>query len=147
MLAKQAGADHAIDYTQPEWRRQVEALTDGRGADVVYDPVGGDAYTGSTKCIAFEGRILIIGFAGGTIPAAALNHVLIKNYSVIGLHWGLYRQKDPAALHACHAELEKLVADGAISPLVGERIGLEEVPGALQRLADGDTIGRVVYVA
>jgi NADPH2:quinone reductase len=145
--ARSLGADLVIDRRHQDFVSVVKEFTGGRGADVVYDPVGGDAYTGSTKCIAFEGRILIIGFAGGTIPAAALNHVLIKNYSVIGLHWGLYRQKEPAALHACHAELEKLVANGAISPLVGERIGLDEVPGALQRLADGDTIGRVVYVA
>jgi NADPH2:quinone reductase len=146
-VARSLGADLVIDRRSEDFVPVVKEFTGGRGVDVVYDPVGGDAYTGSTKCIAFEGRILVIGFAGGTIPTAALNHVLIKNYSVIGLHWGLYRAQDPAALHAGHAELEKLVADGAIRPLIGERIALEDVAAALQRLGDGDTVGRVVHVA
>ena len=69
----------------------VNDVTDGHGADVIYDPVGGDTYQRSTKCIAFEGRIVLIGFAGGEIQQARLNHPLVKNYSIIGLHWGLYR--------------------------------------------------------
>jgi NADPH2:quinone reductase len=106
--------------------------------------VGGEAYARSTKCIAFEGRILVVGFASGQIPTAALNHALVKNYSIVGLHWGLYQTKNPQLIRDCHVELTKLVAEGAIRPLVGERVGLEEVPGVLQRLADGDTVGRVV---
>jgi NADPH2:quinone reductase len=113
---------------------------------VVYDPVGGDTYTRSTKCIAFEGRILIIGFAGGQIQSAALNHALIKNYSIVGLHWGLYQSKNPQLIRDCHAQLTKLVADGAIRPLVSERLGLDEVPAGLQWLADGGTVGRIVFV-
>jgi NADPH2:quinone reductase len=70
---------------------------------VVYDPVGGDTYARSTKCIAFEGRILIIGFAGGQIQSAALNHALVKNYSIVGLHWGLYQSKNPQLIKDCHA--------------------------------------------
>jgi NADPH:quinone reductase len=108
--------------------------------------VGGDTYTRSTKCIAFEGRILIIGFAGGVIQSAALNHALIKNYSIVGLHWGLYQTKDPQLIRDCHAQLSKLVAEDAIRPLISERLGLEEVPAGLQRLADGDTVGRIVFV-
>lgn len=146
-VARALGADLVIDRRTEDFIAVVKAATGGRGADVVYDPVGGEAYLGSTKCVAFEGRILVIGFAGGTIPNAALNHVLVKNYSVVGLHWGLYRYRAPEALHACHAELEKLVADGAIAPLVSERVALADVPAALQRLADGDTVGRVTYVA
>ena len=75
----------------------VKEATGGRGADVVYDPVGGDAYTQSAKCVAFEGRIVVVGFASGTIPSPALNHALVKNYSILGLHWGLYNTKNPAA--------------------------------------------------
>jgi NADPH:quinone reductase len=123
----------------------VKEVTGGRGADVVYDSVGGEAYTRSTKCIAFEGRIVVVGFAGGQIQSAALNHVLIKNYSVVGLHWGLYQTKDPQLILDCHAQLTKLVAEGAIRPLVGERLGLKEVPAGLQRLADGATVGRIVF--
>jgi NADPH2:quinone reductase len=117
----------------------------GRAPDVVYDSVGGEAYTKSTKCIAFEGRILVVGFASGQIPSAPLNHALIKNYSIVGLHWGLYQTKEPQAIRECHRQLTKLVADGAIRPLVSERLGLQEVPGVLHRLAQGDTVGRVVF--
>jgi NADPH2:quinone reductase len=89
---------------------------------------------------------LIIGFAGGEISSAPLNHVLIKNYSVVGLHWGLYQIKDPRLVRDCHVELTKLVADGQIRPLIGERLGLAEVADGLQRLADGSTVGRLVFV-
>ena len=75
----------------------MKEFTDGRGADVIYDPVGGDTYDRSTKCIAFEGRILIIGFTGGRFAEARTNHVLIKNYSVVGVHWALYNVINPAA--------------------------------------------------
>jgi NADPH2:quinone reductase len=111
---------------------------------VVYDPVGGETYTRSTKCIAFEGRILVVGFAGGEIQSAALNHALVKNYSIVGLHWGLYNRYDPAAVAECHRDLTRLAADGAVRPLVSERLALDEVAGGVQRLADGVTVGRVV---
>ena len=124
----------------------VKEATGGRGADVIYDPVGGDTYTRSTKCIAFEGRILIIGFAGGQIQSAALNHALIKNYSIVGLHWGLYQSKNPTLIRECHAQLTAMVADGAIRPLVSERLGLDEVPAGLQRLAGGEVAGRIVFI-
>src|SRR5262249_56629813 len=130
------GADVAIDRHSEECVEVVKEVTGGRGADVVYDAVGGDTYARSTKCIAFEGRILIIGFAGGQIQSAALNHALIKNYSIVGLHWGLYQSKNPQLIRDCHAQLTGLVADGAIRPLVSERLGLGEVAARLQRLAD-----------
>ncbi len=84
------GADHAVNYKTQDFVEEVKRVTEGRGADVVFDPVGGDVYDRSNKCIAFEGRIVIVGFTSGRIPQAAANHVLIKNYSVVGLHWGLY---------------------------------------------------------
>src|SRR5689334_16092722 len=140
------GADVVVDRHTQDFVEVVKEVTGGRGADVVYDPVGGDTYTRSAKCIAFEGRILIIGFAGGQIQSAALNHALIKNYSIVGLHWGLYQSKNPKLIRECHAQLTKLVAEGAIRPLVSERLGLDEVPAGVQRLADGGTVGRVVFV-
>ncbi|HEX3830055.1 MAG TPA: NADPH:quinone oxidoreductase family protein [Sporichthyaceae bacterium] len=145
-VARDLGADLVIDRQAQDVVAAVKAATDGRGVDVVYDPVGGAAYTQSTKCVAFEGRILVIGFASGTIPSAALNHVLIKNYSVIGLHWGLYRERDPGLIGKCHDELTALTAAGKLRPLVGERIGLGEVAAGLERLADGVTVGRVILV-
>jgi len=143
--ARALGADVVIDRHAQDFVEVVREVTGGRGADVIYDSVGGDAYTRSTKCVAFEGRILVIGFASGVIPTAALNHALIKNYSIVGLHWGLYQSKNPRLIPECHGQLTKLVADGAIKPLVSERLGLEEVPAGLQRLADGDTVGRIVF--
>jgi len=143
-VARALGADVVIDRRSQDFVEVVKEVTAGRGADVVYDSVGGEAYTRSTKCIAFEGRILVVGFASGQIPSAALNHALIKNYSIVGLHWGLYQTKMPELIGECHRQLTKLVAEGAIRPLVGERVGLEEVPGALERLAAGDTVGRIV---
>ena len=145
-VARALGADVVIDRNTQDFVEVVKEVTGGRGADVIYDPVGGDTYARSTKCIAFEGRILVIGFAGGQIQSAALNHALVKNYSIVGLHWGLYQSKIPQLIRDCHAQLTKMVADGAIRPLVSERLGFDEVPAGLQRLADGGTVGRVVFV-
>ncbi len=145
-VARALGADVVVDRLSQDFVEVVKEVTGGRGADVVYDPVGGETYTRSTKCIAFEGRILVIGFAGGEISSAMLNRVLLKNYSVVGLHWGLYQTKEPQAIRDCHVELGKLVADGLIRPLIGERLGLADVADGVQRLADGSTVGRMVFM-
>lgn len=139
------GADLVIDRHTEDFVPIVKEFTGGRGADVVFDPVGGDAYAKSTKCIAFEGRILVIGFAGGTIPTPGLNHALIKNYSIIGLHWGLYKAYNQQAIDDCHVELTRLADAGSIKPLIGERLSLAEVPEGLGRLGDGTTVGRLVF--
>ncbi|MEW1654852.1 NADPH:quinone oxidoreductase family protein [Streptomyces sp. NPDC093707] len=144
--ARELGCDLVLDRRTDDLVAAVMDATGGRGADVVYDPVGGDAYTRSTKCIAFEGRIVVVGFAGGTVPAPGLNHALIKNYAILGLHWGLYATKDPAAVDACHEELTKLAAQGAIAPLIGARVPLAAAADAVQRVADGDSVGRLVVV-
>ncbi|BDD82972.1 oxidoreductase [Tsukamurella pulmonis] len=146
-VARALGADVVIDRHTQDFVEVVKAETGGRGADVIYDPVGGETYKRSTKCIAFEGRILIIGFAGGTIQEAPLNHALIKNYSIVGLHWGLYNALDPAAVQQCHTELTALADKGLVNPLVSERLSFDQVPDGLQRLADGTTVGRVVFQA
>ena len=143
-FARELGADVVVDRHREDFVEVVKAETKGRGADVIYDPVGGDTYQRSTKCVAFEGRILVIGFAGGDIQSATLNHALIKNYSIVGLHWGLYNRFDPAAVQACHDELTRLAVDGRINPLVSERLSLADTRDGLQRLADGVTVGRVV---
>ncbi|MFD4429518.1 NADPH:quinone oxidoreductase family protein [Nocardia sp. NPDC058497] len=142
---RKLGADLVIDRHTEDFVPIVKEFTGGRGADVIYDPVGGDAYAKSTKCIAFEGRILVIGFAGGTIPQPALNHALIKNYSIIGLHWGLYKQYNQQAIRDCHTELTRLAAAGQLKPLISERLSLADVPDGLGRLGDGSTVGRVVF--
>lgn len=142
--ARELGCDLVIDRREDDIVAAVKEATGGRGADVVYDPVGGDAYAKSVKCIAFEGRVVVIGFASGAIPTPGLNHALVKNYSIHGLHWGLYNTKDPEAVEACHAELTKLAADGAIKPLITERAPLDGAADAVQRVFDGITTGRVV---
>jgi NADPH2:quinone reductase len=144
-VAYELGADVVVDRREQEFVDVVRAETGGRGVDVVYDPVGGDTYQRSTKCIAFEGRILMVGFAGGEIQSAALNHALVKNYSIVGLHWGLYNRFDPPAVAECHRDLTRLAAEGAVRPLVSERLALESIADGVQRLADGGTVGRVVY--
>ena len=144
-VARALGADVVVDRLSQDFVEVVKEVTGGRGANVVYDSVGGETYARSTKCIAFEGRILVVGFAGGQIQSVALNHALIKNYSIVGLHWGLYQTKDPQLIRDCHAQLTKMVAEGAIRPLVAERLGLGEVASGLQRLADGASVGRIVF--
>ncbi|MEU9112927.1 NADPH:quinone oxidoreductase family protein [Streptomyces sp. NPDC048483] len=144
--ARELGCDLVLDRRADDIIAEVKQATGGRGADVVYDPVGGDAYAKSVKCIAFEGRIVVVGFASGAIPSPALNHALVKNYSVLGLHWGLYNTKDPASIDACHEELTKLAAQGVIKPLIGGRVPLEGAAEAVQRVADGTSVGRLVVV-
>jgi NADPH2:quinone reductase len=143
--AKQFGADVVVDRHTEDFVKVVQEFTGRHGADVICDPVGGDTYTRSTKCVAFEGRIVLIGFAGGDIQSAALNHTLIKNYSILGLHGGLYTAKAPEVLTTCHAELTRMADEGIVRPLVSETFGLTDVPKSLQRLADGEIVGRIVF--
>jgi NADPH2:quinone reductase len=143
-VCRKLGADLVIDYREQDFVDPVKEFTGGRGADVVYDPVGGDTYDRSTKCIAFEGRILIIGFTGGRFADARTNHVLIKNYSVVGVHWGLYNMMNPAIVRANHDELMRLFEAGKIDPLISETVPLEDVPAALARLGSRGTYGKLV---
>ncbi|MFC4327840.1 NADPH:quinone oxidoreductase family protein [Streptomyces andamanensis] len=142
-VARELGCDVVVDRHAEDVVAAVKEATGGRGADVVYDPVGGEAYTQSAKTVAFEGRIVVVGFAGGTVPAPALNHALVKNYSILGLHWGLYNTKNPQLVRHCHEQLTALAARGAVKPLVSERVPLGGAADAVQRVADGVTTGRV----
>jgi NADPH2:quinone reductase len=145
-VAREQGCDVVIDRRAEDVVAAVKEATGGRGADVIYDPVGGEAYTQSTKVVAFEGRIVVVGFASGTIPSPALNHALVKNYSILGLHWGLYATKNPKLILHCHQQLTELAAKGAIKPLVSERVPLSGAAAAVQRVGDGVTTGRVTVV-
>ncbi|MGV9880215.1 NADPH:quinone oxidoreductase family protein [Streptomyces sp. NPDC003006] len=145
-VARELGCDLVLDRRADDIVAGVKEATGGRGADVVYDPVGGDAYAKSAKCVAFEGRIVVVGFASGAIPSPALNHALVKNYAIMGLHWGLYNTKDPRSIARCHEELTELAAKGAIKPLVSERVPMAGAAAAVQRVADGVTTGRVAVL-
>src|SRR5690606_25171192 len=96
------------------------------------------------KCIAFEGRIIVVGFAGGTIQELPAGHVLVKNYSVLGLHWGLYPRVRPDLIETARADLHRLAADGVIAPVVDHVVPFDRAPEALTALAGGATVGRVV---
>ena len=143
-VCKKLGADHAINYKTQDFVEEVKRVTGGRGADVVFDPVGGEVYDRSTKCIAFEGRIVIIGFTSGRIPQAAANHVLIKNYSVVGLHWGLYLRRMPELIPVAVRALDELYAAGKIKPYISTRLPLTQAPRALAMVAEGKSTGKVV---
>ncbi|MFF3752588.1 NADPH:quinone oxidoreductase family protein [Streptomyces sp. NPDC002018] len=145
-VARELGCDLVVDRRTDDFVAAVKEATGGRGADVVYDPVGGEAFAGSTKCVAFEGRVVVVGFASGAVPSPALTHALLKNYSIMGLHWGLYAREDPAAVAACHEELTALAARGVIKPLISERVPMKGAADAVQRVADGVTTGRVVVL-
>lgn len=143
--ARALGADVVIDRTTEDVVGRVKEVTQGRGAEVIFDPVGGDAYDLLAKCVAFEGRIVVVGFSGGRIQAPPLNHLLLKNYAILGLHWGYYQKMRPAVIAAGYERLAALAADGLIQPLISGRLGFEELPDGLTRLAAGRTIGRLVW--
>jgi NADPH2:quinone reductase len=143
-VCRKLGADHALNYKTQDFVEEVKKITAGRGADVVFDPVGGDVYDRSTKCIAFEGRILIVGFTSGRIPQAAANHVLIKNYSVVGLHWGLYAKRAPELIPPGMKALLDLYDAGKIKTYIGTRLPLGDAPRALATVAEGKSMGKVI---
>jgi len=145
-VCEQLGADVSIDYLAEDFVPVVKDLTEGRGADVIYDSVGGDVFDRSRTCIAFEGRILVVGFAGGRIAEAPTDHLIVENYSVLGLHWGLYRTQQPQVIPDTHAALMALWEQGSIDPLIGAELPLSEAPSALADLGDRGTIGKVVLV-
>jgi NADPH:quinone reductase len=143
-IARQSGADVLIDYGTEDWVERVKAVTDGEGADVIYDPVGGDIFDNSTKCIAFEGRILTIGFAGGRIPNLAINRVLLKNFSVVGVHWGYYTRRGSPLVQEWMDALLTLYGEGRIRPVIYRTYPLREAAAALAALSSRESYGKVV---
>jgi NADPH2:quinone reductase len=143
-FAREQGADHTIDYTDAGWVDRVKEITGGQGADTIYDPVGGDIFDLSTKCVASEGRILIIGFAAGRIPSIALNRVLLKNISIVGVLWGGYVISHSEYEKQAHAALMKLYEAGKIKPSVNAVYPFEEAPRGLRDLADRKVMGKAV---
>src|SRR5713226_42652 len=110
------GADYALNYREASWVEQVKEITSGHGADVIYDPVGGDIFDLSTKCSAAEGRLLVIGFAGGRIPSIQANRILLKDISIVGVHWGGFVRDHPEYPAQAHQALEAMYKSGQIRP-------------------------------
>jgi NADPH2:quinone reductase len=145
-IAKTNGATHVIDYGAEDVRVRIMELTDKRGADVIYDPIGGDIFDASLRCVAWEGRILTIGYASGRIPSVAANLLLVKNASVVGCYWGAYLKRDPSVIRKSFEELLAWYGDGLLAPHVSNTFQLEETPDALEMLMSRKSTGKVVIV-
>lgn len=148
-VVKARGADHVINYTLPDgrlggFREQVKALTDGRGADVVFDPVGGDVFDESMRCVNWNARLLTIGFTSGRWPQASVNLILIKQLSVIGVRAGEYGRREPAKGAQVHKALFDLAESGRIDPYICASFPLEEAVSAMQMLTQRKVVGKVV---
>ena len=139
------GADAVVDYNAEDLYERVMDITDGRGVDVVYDQVGGDYFDVARRLVAWEGRYLIIGFAAGRIPTAPMNHALVKNYSLVGVHMGGYRGRDDTQFQHCYRELYQMVQAERLNPLIDKVIGFDELPATLLQLANRETKGRVIF--
>src|SRR5580698_9409683 len=143
-FAREQGADYTVNYSDASWVDRVKEITEGRGADTIYDPVGGDIFDLSTKCVATEGRILIIGFAAGRIPSIALNRVLLKNISIVGVLWGAYVGAHPEYAAEAHGALMKLYDAGKIRPSANAVYPFEEAPRGMRELAERKVMGKAV---
>lgn len=143
-LARAHGADTTIDYAAEPLRDRVLALTDGRGADVVFDPVGGDQFDAALRATAWEGRLLIVGFAAGRIPQIPANLLLVKNISAVGLFWGSYRRKQPAIVRDSFAVLMEWWAAGKLRPHVSHRFDLADAARAMELLLSRAATGKIV---
>ena len=138
------GADHALDYRVVDVVTSVRDLTAGQGVDVAYEVVGGDMFHHVRRCMAWDGRLLIIGFTSGAIAEAPTNHALLKNYSIVGVHWGASLARDPGALRRTWDRIVELFGTGHIDPLISAVRPLDEAAEALVDLGDRRTIGKVV---
>ena len=147
-IARESGADHIIDLgkenLQEEIRRQVYAVTGGRGADVVLDPLGGDVFDGSLRAMAWRGRMVVIGFAAGRIPAIKANYLLVKNIAISGLQWSDYRERDPAWVRHVQEELFQFYTRGKLKPNVMQAFSMDQFGEALSLVKSGRVNGKVV---
>lgn len=140
------GAHAAVDTRGADWPAQVRALTDQRGADVIAESVGGDVFEGSLKCIAWGGRLVVVGFSSGTIPSAAMNRVMLKHISLIGLNLGGYPQQDPKLLRSATEALYDLYQLGRLRPVVSASYPLERAGEALKELAERRSVGKLLLI-
>lgn len=143
-IVRQYGADHVINYSTESIKDRVKELTGGKGADVIYDPVGGDAFDQSMRCINWEGRLLVIGFASGRIAELKTNLALLKGCSVMGVFWGDFARRTPERNRANFAAMLKMVEEGKINPHVSTHFPLEQGADAMKALLSRKTTGKVI---
>jgi NADPH2:quinone reductase len=143
-FAKAQGADDGINYSREDLNQAIKTLTDGRGADVVYDAVGGDAFDACSRAMAWDGRLLIVGFASGRIPTLPVNLTLVKGYAVIGVFWGAFTEKEPAAHAANMRELFGWVESGQVRPVIDAVFPLADGIAAIKKVTGRDVMGKVI---
>ena len=145
-IARKHGADELVDSSTEDLRERIKGLTGGKGADVIYDPVGGDVFDASLRAIAFEGRLIVIGFAGGRVPQIPANHLMVKNVDAIGFNFGAYLEKAPAVTREAFSELAGWYVEGRIRPYVSDRFTLEETPAAIAHVMERRARGKAVVL-
>jgi NADPH2:quinone reductase len=145
-LARTLGAEHLVNYTTQDLRERIRELTNGKGVDVVYDPVGGALAEPALRSMAWRGRYLVIGFAGGNIPSIPLNLPLLKGCSIVGVFWGSFVQREPAVQMQNVAELWGLFESGKIKPVVGETHRIEDFAAAFDSLRSRRALGKVIVL-
>jgi len=143
-VAREYGADETIDYTRESIRDRVREMTEGKGADVVYDPVGGDAFDQALRAVNWEGRMLVVGFAAGRVQNVPANLILVKNVSVIGVVWGAQSERNPALVSAGIAEMLRWWRAGKLRPKIAATFPLEQAKQALQALLSRRHAGKIV---
>jgi len=144
-IALQHGADDVIDYTDSDWPKKIKAMTNGKGVDVVLDPVGGEITAGSLKCLALNGRLLVVGFAGGEIHHIPANRLLLKQLSAIGVYYK--HDQDPMIIPKVSKQLLEMLENGEIDPVIDLSFRLAELPAALSSLQGRQSIGKIVLRA
>jgi NADPH2:quinone reductase len=145
-LCRERGADAGIDYSREDLRERMKALTGGKGADVIYDPVGGDYSETALRSIAWNGRFLVVGFAGNRIPSIPLNLVLLKGCSIVGVFWGEFRRRDGARFQANSEQLVAWLREGKVRPHISARYPLERGAEALRDVQERRVRGKVVVL-
>ncbi len=145
-LAAEHGADHLIDYSTENMRERVRELTDGKGVDVIFDPVGGQLFDVALRCLGWEGRLIVIGFASGTIPQVPANILLVKNCGVLGFYWSAYRRRDPGRMKAAYKQLFKWFEKDKLKPHVSQTFPLDQAGEAMRLLVDRKATGKVVLI-
>jgi NADPH2:quinone reductase len=143
-VAKDHGADEAINYREGPFKDKVKALTDGNGADVIYDPVGGDIFDQSLRCVNWGGRLLVVGFAAGRIPDIPANLLLVKSCAAIGVFWSSHRRREPMTLREDYRQLFAWWEAGKLKPLVGAHFAFDETGKALRALLSRKVAGKIV---
>ena len=144
-FVKAAKPDELLNYGDGELKEKVNALTGGKGADVIYDPVGGDLFDQSCRCIAWNGRLLVVGFASGRIPEYKANLALLKGSSMVGVFLGRFRKEEPSAYENNFAELFSLYEQGKLKPIVTESFAFEDYVAAFNVFTERKVMGKVTF--